>query len=101
MKLKATAVKDVAFWANVVSYENVQLGKAIAQKPVNRMTKIWLPEGQSRDDLSMILGIEPSFLPGHPTATVGTNLALVLCEFNQGSQPETFHGLLRLEWVNT
>jgi len=92
MRSKYTAIKDVRIYANVVTQmKQVREGVVFPARPVNTKQWVEMRAGETREDISLILGIDPKLLPDEKTELVGTNMWVVRAE-----RP-TFHGFLKIE----
>ena len=96
-RIKVTALKDVEVYLNVVFKEAVELGAAIGYKPRNSTGWVFLRKGQSRDDVSLIIGIHANYLPNEKAEVVGPNQSAVTIRYAPQDDVQEFHGLLRAE----
>ena len=98
MKIRITAISDVRFYCNVVSYKAERIGNSVGYRPINTLIWVNLRAGQSRDDISLVLGVDPQLLPSEPKLLVGTNLHVVPCEFNGHKEDKAqFYDLISME----
>ena len=91
-RIKVTALKDVEVYLNVVFKEAVELGG-----PQNSTGWVFLRKGQSRDDVSLIIGIHANYLPNEKAEVVGPNQSVVTIRYAPQDGVQEFHGLLRAE----
>jgi len=90
--LKVTALKDISIYANVVSQQPVSLLGALAFKPKNSMEWVDMTKGEVREDISMVVGLDPDLMPHKQAIVVGPNLFAVPLE-----ETAEFRALLRME----
>ena len=95
--LKVTARKPVRIYANVVSFKKVHLGEGIyGEEPANRLCFVLMRSGESRSDISILLGVHPSFLPGEATDNVeGEDFV----PYRPGQISPAFQALVQVEEV--
>lgn len=63
-KMKVTALKPVKMLVNITSEKREQVGSAVGYRTTNRLQWVSLSPGQSVDNVSLIMGFEPSLVPG-------------------------------------
>jgi hypothetical protein len=90
--IKVTALKDVEVYLSVVFKEAGELGG-----PHNSTGWVFLRKGQSRDDVSLIIGIHANYLPNEKAEVVGPNQSAVTIRYALQDGVQEFHGLLRAE----
>ena len=104
--LKITALKNVRFAANV---RIPQIGNADLNIPPVRAEVQWITmtAGESREDIVMVLGLDPRSAPpgsettnlyGTPMAAAGEFVPVTTPPPNKGAVAESF-GLVRIEQV--
>ncbi|MCP5557677.1 MAG: hypothetical protein H7A55_07970 [Verrucomicrobiaceae bacterium] len=90
--LKITAKKAIRIYANVVSQQTVKIAGTIAFRPKNSMEWVRMSPNEVREDISLVMGIDPKLMPHKQADLMGRNLYAVPLE-----ETEEFQDLLLVE----
>lgn len=75
--MKVTATADIRIYANVVGRQRVVIRGSAGFKPTNSKQWVFMHAGETRDDISLIIGLDPHLFPEMGTECVGRNLWVV------------------------
>ena len=87
-----TAHAPIRIYANVVGKEAVRIGDQVAFKPTNSQQWVSLRKGEVRDDISIVIGLDPRLFPEMDKICVGLNEWVI-----PYSDQEAFRDLLQVE----
>lgn len=97
--MNISVLKDVRIYANVVTHKPAFInGKVMGQRPVNTRKWVNLKKGDIREDISMIAGIDPRFVPENKAQLFETGVELVPVKYDlKQSEPQLIFDFLEIE----
>jgi hypothetical protein len=98
---KVIALKSVRFLANVRIQKPQRIGSDTVFVPGEKAEWIFLKEGDTKDGLGMVLGVEPRYAPNATKRREGALIYAELDQWFEGDLPKDFFGVLRLEISST
>lgn len=98
MTYKVTALQDLTIRAMVLKQTPLKGRGAQGQTPKEFPRWVSMKAGETRTDITRVLGVDPELMPGSPTTIInGMRMVPTVQGWTDADLPKEFQGLYRLE----